>query len=620
MSNYFQLISDLDELIRQFQAIISGGESDLVLTDHGYKPSIQKAIFDNLEYLQTLVQGALAFETYAQMKLDSTQSTDTLARVWNDPKVDLNGLYGWNGVDWIRSPMDSVSNVSSKLKYLPDQSASVALKHIYGEGLESYSPSNLDAVIPVVKDLDGNVLIGIDELGRINFDMNPCSAIKSLSRIAGPELSQVDESESDDMAFAVVDNEQKIALAVSSKGDLIFNKAADNFGLNQFNLPILHHLIMDGQSQASGQAAVPELTGNSDGRYNWPFMPDGGVNSSNFANIIPLSESGYETPCAGFALGALDLIQAPDYALKWRLGVSTPGVGGTKIRKFSKGESEFSTFIDHVESMRRSANAMSMGYEVHGYAWLQGGTDMNLGTSYSSYKSDLINLRIDRESELKSILGNTSVNLHCFTWQNGARNWIDNIDVPAAQVDAANENNNIHLVCPSYFFDFIDSVHLTNISSKWIGMYMGQAYKKVVLDGGEVAPLQPTSVSYSNQELDIDFHVPHPPLEFDTDLLVDVGDQGFIVKDDMGDVGISSLSIQNGVRVKIQLTRPLGSGARVSYGRKFTGSGSAESGDHCRGHLRDSAGYTNIYKATEDGYHKDLPLHNWSVIFDLVVS
>ncbi|WP_396586467.1 sialate O-acetylesterase [Bermanella sp. R86510] len=620
MSNYFQLISDLDELIRQFQAIVSGGESDLVLTDHGYKPSIQKAIFDNLEYLQTLVQGGLAFETYAQMKLDDTQSIDTLARVWNDPKVDLNGLYGWNGVDWIRSPMDSVSNVNSKLKYLPEQSASVALKNIYEDGLESYIPSNLDAVIPIVKDLNDNVLIGIDGLGRINFDMNPSSAIKSLSRIAGPELSQVDESESDGLAFAVVDNEQKIALAVSSKGDLIFNKAADNFGLNQFNLPILHHLIMDGQSQASGQAAIPQLTELSDGRYNWPLMPDGGVNDYDFSTVIPLAENNYETPCAGFALGALDRIQAPQGVFNWRIGVSNSGVGGTQIRLFSKGQSQYFRFFAHIQSMVKSADSISMGYEVHGYAWLQGGTDMNNGTTYSDYKNDLIALRFDRQEELKTILQNTSVDLHCFTWQNGARNWVNNIDVPNAQRDAANEDDRIHLVCPSYFFEFVDSVHLTNISSKWIGMYMGQAYRKVVLEGKKVFPLQPDSVDYSNQELNIQFSVPHPPLEFDTDLLVDVGDQGFIVTDDLGDVGISAISIHEGVRVQLQLGRPLSSGGKVSYGRKFTGSGSAESGDHCRGHLRDSAGYTNVYKATEDGHYRDLPLHNWCVIFELSVS
>lgn len=622
MANYFELIATLDGLIGQFESILTGNESAQVLTSSGYKPSLQKAVSDKLSYLQTLVQGALAYETYSLMTADSSQSPNVLARVWNDPNRDLNGLYGWNGAAWIRSPMDSVADVNSRLDFLPNQSSAIALENLYDDGLQSYQSDPSDTLTPVIKDNAGNVIIGIDSQGRVACDLEPSALIRSLTRVGGPELSDVDVSgtASEDLVFAVVDTSNTMGFAIKKNGDVVHKSADSNYGLKQFNLPILHHIVMDGQSQAAGQAAIPEITASSDGRYNWPFMPDGGVNDRSFSDLLPLSEVGYETPCSGFSLGILDAIEAPDGVFDWRIGVSDSGVGGTSIGLFNKNGSQYSRFFDHVLSMKDAADNNSLDYQLHGYAWLQGGTDMNNGTSYSDYKSDLIQLRIDRQVELSSALGIPNLDLHCFTWQNGARNWVDNIDVPNAQLDAANENDRIHMVCPSYFFEFIDTVHFTNVSSKWIGMYMGQAYKKVIFDGGEIKPLQPVSVVSSGQVIVIEYDVPHPPLEFDTDLLVDVGDQGFIVSDDVGVLGITNISISNGTNIEIEVDRVLSSNPKVSYGRKFTGSGSAKVGDHCRGHVRDSAGYTNIYKATNDGYHRDLPMHNWSVIFELQIN
>ena len=77
------------------------------------------------------------------------------------------------------------------------------------------------------------------------------------------------------------------------------------------------------------------------------------------------------------------------------------------------------------------------------------------------------------------------------------------------------------IICtgPKYQYAYVnDNIHLTNPDYERLGEKYGQVFHQRVVLGNPWQPLQPTSVERSGRVITVHFHVPVPPLAWDTTL------------------------------------------------------------------------------------------------------
>ena len=119
-----------------------------------------------------------------------------------------------------------------------------------------------------------------------------------------------------------------------------------------------------------------------------------------------------------------------------------------------------------------------------------------------------------------------------------------------------------------------DALHMTAAGYQLLGEKYGEVYYNRVILGNNWKPLQPTKVSKEGKVITVDFHVPNPPLvwetEFDNphDTTPEFRNgKGFEVVTGTGNgqrVMIESVAIK-GASVEITLAADPGPGARVGY-------------------------------------------------------
>lgn len=105
MSDYFELISKLQDQIDAFDKLLSGNDLETVLIGGIQKSTLSKAIKENLSALELLIQGRKPYRTKALMVAAGAPTPDALAEVWDDTPNN-NGVYGYDGSDWVRSDYD----------------------------------------------------------------------------------------------------------------------------------------------------------------------------------------------------------------------------------------------------------------------------------------------------------------------------------------------------------------------------------------------------------------------------------------------------------------------------------------------------------------------------------
>jgi hypothetical protein len=519
----------------------------------------------------------------------------------------------------------SPASVAGSISYSSQRAIDAAFREFVTDEGEQIVPA-------IYSEETDDILLGFDVRGRAELDLTPSSMSRIISAAEpSSSLEYVDPvSHSADLAFAIVDDSPRPQIIASCDNNGIWNFSGqkNDYGINLLNRPILYHIVQDGQSQSTGHSTKPPLT-ISQTRVNYPLMQVGGLTTTteaNFSSLVPLIETIGESPAAGMAQGlmeALEVLGVDVESAKFKLAFSNPGVGGTIISRYVTGGNYHSRFYSQIRWMQKAADDLDLDYQLHAFTWTLGGTDMGAGTSYGDFLSMLLQLRAERELESRRILRRPALELHSILWQNGARTWVVNqnsisqpmnLDIPNAQVAAARQDARTHLACPSYMFDFLDGVHLTNIGSKLLGHYLQRVYRTVVIEEKEWAPLWPTNITENNRVIKLDLNVPVPPLQFDTDRLTSISDQGFMVADDDGLLVITGINIVDGVGVELLINRDLGLNPRLSYAENFTESGSAHTGNQPRGLLHDSAGYTEKY--IEPSLGLTIPMHNWCITFN----
>ena len=433
--------------------------------------------------------------------------------------------------------------------------------------------------------------------------------------------------------FMVVDADGNAALRIKDGKlyadlSMIIPPEYDTGGTYDFEV---NHLFVYGQSISVGQA-TPAIstaqrydnlmfTRGMRPQYDYPAESA----ATWYAGLVPAVESNStentslaETPCMGAGDAVKELIRAeagiPYSEMGYQLLLSAPGYGALTITQLSKGSAHFSRMVEQATYGAALSAAAGKTYAVQAVAWLQGASDYLSGTAQASYETALNALVADINADVKAASGQ-SKSIPVFVCQVAShkKNGATSPSVALAQLAVETANSLAYIATPMYHFEYqdVDNNHLTPISSRWVGAYMGLAYKRVVIDGVDWKPLKPTSATRSGSVARIAFHVPHGRLVFDTNNVAANTNYGFELVDSGGaPLTISSVSIASPNVVKIVASGPIPAGAKIRYAWSGTDGVGPASGP--RGNLRDTQG--DFMRFDPAGINK--PMHNWCVIFE----
>jgi hypothetical protein len=235
-----------------------------------------------------------------------------------------------------------------------------------------------------------------------------------------------------------------------------------------------------------------------------------------------------------------------------------------------------------------------------------------------NYERDLYQLWSDYNNDLLAVTGQKQKVQMIVSQQNSCNDyssstlaqWMVGVDHPA------------DIVCsgPKYQYPSAEGVHLTAKGYRQLGEKYGQIYYERVILGNNWQPLAPVSVEHKDAVITVHFHVPVPPLVWDTrfaephqSITEWKNGKGFEVITAAGDkAAITSAAIAGNAVVLTCVSDP-GPGARVGYamtGEKTRMAAPFE-GTYRWGLLRDSDSST--------GAVTGLAQPNYCVAFELPV-
>ncbi|EPP5594128.1 sialate O-acetylesterase [Vibrio cholerae] len=242
--NFFELVESFRKNIDWLNEIMIGGDHDSIVIDGVSKPSIDKRFADRFGALQAMVNGRVAYYTKAALLASGAPPADKpLAEVWKDPVRENNGLYGWSGAGWEKSPYDSTAEFVSMVS---------DVRKDFGEANTSHDRAGLSAGLPPLVTDNGNEYAGgiSDGLGRLIMAFGINGAINIFTTLAvgfasfktqhdragfatddgdismgvrrggTPFLGSVEHDISPDAAYAICDEAGRVAFMIHSDGTI----------------------------------------------------------------------------------------------------------------------------------------------------------------------------------------------------------------------------------------------------------------------------------------------------------------------------------------------------------------------------------------------------------------
>jgi hypothetical protein len=106
--NLSALLIEIQELFSKLEIIGFGGETDSVVYNGVSRGSIAKSISDEIASRWVAIASIAQSRNVVEAKSSLPASSDgsTMYDVWNDSNESNNGLYGWSGGAWVKSPFD----------------------------------------------------------------------------------------------------------------------------------------------------------------------------------------------------------------------------------------------------------------------------------------------------------------------------------------------------------------------------------------------------------------------------------------------------------------------------------------------------------------------------------
>lgn len=261
-NNIFQMSQELRQQINWINAILLGDKNSTVNINGVVKPSISKDIDMHWSELRSMVQGRLTFETFSLLQSSGSPSQAVLAEVWNDSTDDKNGVYGWNGSQWIKSPYDSYRHVLSIIDVLTIDLSDLTQEQYrqwFKNGISGGSNKSIDVtfrgglnpddqIISATTDEDGHMLEGYNNAGeKIQATPLRCLAdvLLAFAAINSGEYNY---------AFSVPDENNNVSFGVDKDGNTLAN-----------TLLLFQSLLMPGGDIDSGEYNYDFAIADEDG-------------------------------------------------------------------------------------------------------------------------------------------------------------------------------------------------------------------------------------------------------------------------------------------------------------------------------------------------------------------
>jgi hypothetical protein len=317
---------------------------------------------------------------------------------------------------------------------------------------------------------------------------------------------------------------------------------------------------------------------------------------------------------------------APDYVTAQTV-VGESGQGMSVINKTatpvnsggtSTGRAYQATLFE-ARAIKRLANAAGKTYGIGAIVLTHGETD----SGNTGYEGAMVQLWSDYNQDLKAITGQTAT-IPMITSQQHSFGFVAGQTQGASPSTLAewkignDQPNNILCAGPKYQYPyFSDNIHLVTRGYELLGEKYGEVYFQRVVLGNAWQPLQPISVTRSGNVVTVRFHVPVPPLAWDTALPLPHQSaltqwrqgRGFELRVGTTPRTINSVQIVNDT-VQITAASPVPAGAIVGYA--VTSDGIALSGVSRRwGKLIDSDRTVGAFTGQ--------PQPNYAVAFELTV-
>jgi hypothetical protein len=399
-------------------------------------------------------------------------------------------------------------------------------------------------------------------------------------------------------------------------------------------------VVGTGQSLAVGQFGTPAASTTQP--YNnqqlttrslaWPVDPNNatlalvplvepiGRLSTAYPSSWPTNIAG-ETPHASMANQVTALVRAGlggDY-----LGVHGEfGENGQCMTFLKKNATQsgvngraFEATLIETRAITRLARAAGKTYGIGAITVTHGECD----AGNANYETDLYQLWIDYNADLSTITGQTQKIQMIVSQQQSTSDrsastlaqWRIGVDHPSDVV----------LAGPKYQYPYAaDHVHLITDGYRQLGEKYGQVYFERVVQGHAWQPLQPTTVERAARVITVHFHIPVPPLAFDSTFSTPhaaiaewSAGRGFEVRGGAGRIAISSVAISGDAAQITCATDLPASGVFVGYA--LTGDAAAMAAPFAGtirwGQLRDSDPFIGAITRR--------PQPNYAVAFELPV-
>lgn len=377
------------------------------------------------------------------------------------------------------------------------------------------------------------------------------------------------------------------------------------------------HFFIYGQSLSVGQESFyPISTENIDGNYmigDQIWMNYGNKNMDKLSPLVSTSALGIQRTCESPLTAAVNHIrkrQEQDFpAVENRFIASSCGTGAQPIANLAKGSERGLYERDFLPALKQGKRITAKtGSTIAGSAifWLQGENDYNsTKLPKDEYKQAMIKLKNDMQTDITETYQQNDKPIF-FTYQTGG-GWTNGnreLLIGMAQLEASNEYDDIICVGPTYHLSYSNN-HLCSNGSRWFGEYMAKVYYKTQMLGEKFKPLQPKALYRDDEnpkKVIIQYHVPEPPLVFDTMILEKRQNYGFSVYMDNNKLTVTDVQIA-GDCVEITCANDLTGNLDVIYCEKNTINGA--------GNLRDS----DKYEALSDYVDADVKDENGDYVY-----
>jgi sucrose-6-phosphate hydrolase SacC (GH32 family) len=366
------------------------------------------------------------------------------------------------------------------------------------------------------------------------------------------------------------------------------------------------HLIMYGQSLSTGhEAGTPLSAENVQGVYMLGQQVWFNYGNYDYTEINPLV--GHPSFVMGGDLFEPAIMGAANHlrtkGLLDNIIASSTGDSGKSIEDLSK-ESEvqrlYGVYTQALSYGKQAVERTQSTVSCPAIFWLQGewnytqeGSGLTSGSkpdnTKAGYKNLLLTLKNNMQDDAQQIYGQSDRPLF-ITYQTGGQYVRGRqVEIGMAQVEAANENEDIVCAGPVYQMTNYNHGHMDANGYRWYGEMLGKVYNKVKIQGEDFIPLQPKSLHRSDDDpkkVIVKFYVPVPPLVLDTLTLPKIVDYGFYIYHKRAAQTITKVQITDDDAVEITCANDLTEDIELTYaGQNAEG----------QGNLRDSDPYQAVF-------------------------